>query len=79
MIAAMVQVLDHPLAAAQLAILRAKATPPNDFRSALHKLALLLLMEAARSWKSQSAEMQSPLQAFTPGLGDAGDRYFGTG
>ena len=61
----MVQILDHPLAAAQLSILRAKQTPPNEFRAALHKLALLLLVEAARSWETQSAEMQSPLQTFT--------------
>jgi uracil phosphoribosyltransferase len=64
----MVQILDHPLAAAQLSILRAQQTSPNEFRAALHKLALLLLVEAARSWETQSAEMQSPLQTFTGAL-----------
>ena len=61
----MVQILDHPLAAAQLSILRAQETSPNEFRAALHKLALLLLVEAARTWETESAEMQSPLEAFT--------------
>jgi uracil phosphoribosyltransferase len=64
----MVQILDHPLAAAQLSILRAQQTSPNEFRAALHKLALFLLVEAARSWETQSAEMQSPLQTFTGAL-----------
>ena len=59
------QILDHPLAAAQLAILRARATVPNEFRHALHKIALLLLVEAARRWQSEPREMQSPLAAFT--------------
>ncbi len=35
-----------------------------EFRAALHRLALLLLMEAARSWESERSEMQSPLAAF---------------
>jgi uracil phosphoribosyltransferase len=57
-------VLDHPLAAAQLSILRAKATPPNEFRRALQKVAVLLLVEAARGWETQTAPMESPLRSF---------------
>ena len=54
-------VLDHPLAAAQLSILRARATLPDEFRQAMHKMALLLLVEAARSWETRVATMESPL------------------
>ena len=57
-------VLEHPLAAAQLSILRAKATPPNEFRRALLKVAVLLLIEAARRWKTKTAPMESPLRSF---------------
>ncbi len=59
-----VRILDHPLGAAQLSILRAKATPPNEFRAALHKVALLLLVEAARSWETRTVKMESPLKSF---------------
>ncbi len=62
--AADLQVLEHPIAAAQLSILRARATPPNDFRRALQKVALLLLVEAARRWETESAPMESPLRSF---------------
>ena len=57
--------LDHPLAAAQLTILRAKATSPNEFRRAMQKMSLLLLVEAARRWETQTAPMESPLASFT--------------
>lgn len=60
-----VQVLDHPLAAVQLSILRNETTAPNEFRGALRKLALYLLMEAGRSWEIDAVEMRSPLQTFT--------------
>lgn len=58
------QVLEHPIAAAQLSILRARATPPNDFRRALQKVALLLLVEAGRRWETKPAPMESPLRSF---------------
>ncbi len=57
-------VLDHPIAAAQLSILRARATPPNDFRRALQKVAIFLLVEAARRWETETAQMESPLRSF---------------
>lgn len=60
----MLHILDHPLGAAQLSRLRATATPPIEFRAALHQLALLLLMEAARTWENQRVEMMSPLGQF---------------
>ena len=61
----MLHILDHPLAAVQLSRLRVTTTPPMEFRAALHQLALLLLVEAARSWECERSEMQSPLAAFT--------------
>jgi uracil phosphoribosyltransferase len=60
-----VRVLDHPLAAAHLSILRAKGTAPNEFRRALHKMALLLLLEASRRWEVRSEKMESPLKEFS--------------
>jgi uracil phosphoribosyltransferase len=59
-----VRTLDHPLAAAQLSVLRCKATLPNEFRSALQQLALLLLVEAARCWETRAVAMESPLKSF---------------
>ncbi|MEO5717893.1 MAG: uracil phosphoribosyltransferase [Chthoniobacterales bacterium] len=56
--------LDHPIAAAQLSILRAKTTPPDEFRRALQKVALLLLVEAARRWETKPVAMESPLRQF---------------
>lgn len=34
------------------------------FRAALHQLALLLLVEASRTWESETVEMRSPLSGF---------------
>lgn len=57
-------VLDHPLAATQLSLLRTKATAPNEFRRALQKVAMLLLVEATRRWEVTSETMESPLGSF---------------
>ncbi|CAN5605481.1 uracil phosphoribosyltransferase [soil metagenome] len=64
MSASVPHVLDHPLAAAQLSVLRAKSTPPEEFRPALQKIAALLLMEAARQWETVLQPMESPLGRF---------------
>ena len=56
--------LDHPLAAAQLSLLRSKATLPNEFRQAMQKMALLLLVEATRDWETRPKAMESPLAPF---------------
>ena len=61
---ATLRVLDHPLAATQLSRLRAKSTLPNDFREALKKLAIPLLIEAASVWETKSETMESPLGNF---------------
>jgi len=55
-------IVEHPLAAAQLSILRAADTPPSQFRRSLQELAVVLLIEASRGWKTTTIEVQSPLQ-----------------
>jgi uracil phosphoribosyltransferase len=57
-----VQVLEHPLAAARLSILRAKATLPEEFRRNLQELSILLLAEAARAWETAPIEVETPLK-----------------
>ena len=59
-----VRILDHPLAAAQLSILRARMTLPEEFRRALHKLAILLLVESTRDWETETVALESPLASF---------------
>src|ERR1043165_9285061 len=59
-----VRTLDHPLAFALLSLLRQKETTPNGFRPALQKLAIFLLIEAARGWETKTREMVSPLSRF---------------
>ena len=56
-----VHVLDHPLAAAGLSILRAKQTPPDIFRRHLQEISVLLFMEASRSWRTHSITVETPL------------------
>jgi uracil phosphoribosyltransferase len=59
------QTLDHPLAMTQLAVLRDKETLPNDFRNAMRKVAIFLLVEAARTWETRAVQLETPLQSFT--------------
>lgn len=53
--------LEHPLAAVKLSILRAKTTPPDEFRRALQQLSVLLLVEASRGWETAPVEIETPL------------------
>lgn len=59
--------LDHPLAAARLTILRNQTTGAEDFRRALQELSILLLAEAARSWTTSAVEVETPLRS-CPGV-----------
>jgi uracil phosphoribosyltransferase len=52
----------HPLASAQLAILRAQTTSRLAFRAAMQELSMLLLIEAARSWTTVKGEVETPLR-----------------
>jgi len=59
-------VIDHPLVAASLSILRAKTTMPDLFRRHLQEIAILLFAEASRAWGTKSIEVETPL-ASSPG------------
>lgn len=60
-----VRTLDHPLASALLSLLRRRETAPNEFRPAMQKLAMFLLIEAARTWETSTRELLSPLSTFS--------------
>jgi uracil phosphoribosyltransferase len=57
-----VKVVEHPLLAVKLSILRAKTTAPDEFRRNVQEMSILLLAEAARSWETASIELETPLQ-----------------
>ena len=56
-----INVVDHPLAAASLSILRAKTTTPDLFRQHLQEISVLLFIEASRSWKISAIQVETPL------------------
>jgi uracil phosphoribosyltransferase len=56
-----VRVVDHPLAAARLTILRDERTENPVFRAALHDLTLMLVYEATRDASTQTVTVRTPL------------------
>jgi uracil phosphoribosyltransferase len=56
-----VQIVDHPLVATGLSILRAKTATPDLFRRHLQEIAILLFAEASRSWGIAPIEVETPL------------------
>jgi uracil phosphoribosyltransferase len=54
-------VVDHPLAADRLAVLRERATPPARFRAALADLAGMLVYEATRTFPTDDLTVHTPL------------------
>ena len=60
-----VQVIDHPLAAAALTVLRDKGTPRSAFRPALHDLATMLIYEATRGLPTVEVTVTTPLATTT--------------
>ena len=58
-------VSDHPLVATKLAIVRAQATAPDEFRRNLQELAQLLFADASRSFEVAPVEIETPLQSCT--------------
>ena len=56
-----VTVIEHPLVAAKLSILRSKTTAPEEFRHRLQDLSILLLGEASRHWTTSPMELETPL------------------
>jgi uracil phosphoribosyltransferase len=56
-----VTVIDHPLAAERLGILRDKSTPNSEFRQALDGLAGMLVYEATRELPTDDIVVTTPL------------------
>jgi uracil phosphoribosyltransferase len=56
-----VHVVEHPLAAARLTILRDEHTDNAMFRAALHDLSLMLVYEATRDAARQTVTVRTPL------------------
>ncbi len=57
-----ITVLELPLAAAQLSILRSATTPRLEFLRVMQELAIALLIEASRDWEATAIEVTTPLQ-----------------
>jgi uracil phosphoribosyltransferase len=58
-----VTVMEHPLVAAGLAILRAKQSTPDVFRRHLQDISVLLYQEASRRWETRAFQVETPLAA----------------
>ena len=58
-----VQIIDHPLVARHLAVLRDRATPSPVFRQTLADVSMMLLYEALRDLALREEEIQTPLEA----------------
>lgn len=54
-------IIEHPLAADRLVVLRDAETPPSEFRAAMHELSLFLLYEALRDLDTATVEVETPL------------------
>ena len=57
-----VTVVDHPLVARHLSVLRDKATPSSDFRRRLSDVSMLLLYEALRDLRVREDKIDTPLE-----------------
>jgi uracil phosphoribosyltransferase len=58
-------VVDHPVLADRLAVLRAADTTHGQFRQALYEASAILAVEAARELPVTEVEVQTPLEATT--------------
>jgi uracil phosphoribosyltransferase len=58
---AQIHVVDHPLIAASLSIVRAKTTTPELFRRHLQEISVLLFVEASRAWGTRAIQVETPL------------------
>jgi uracil phosphoribosyltransferase len=56
-----VRVIDHPLAATRLTVLRDERTDAAGFRAALRELTLMLVYEATRDLATQPVRIRTPL------------------
>ena len=67
-----VTVVDHPLVARHLSVLRDRATPSSDFRRRLSDVSMLLLYESLRDLRVREDEIHTPLET-TAGMRLADD------
>jgi uracil phosphoribosyltransferase len=58
-----VTVVQHPVLADRLSVLRDQATPHGMFRQALYEAAAILAVEVARELPTREVEVQTPLEA----------------
>jgi uracil phosphoribosyltransferase len=58
---AKITVVDHPLVAVGLSILRAKTTAPDLFRRHLQEISVFLFSEASRDWEIAAIAVETPL------------------
>src|ERR687897_3415756 len=57
-----VTIVDHPLVARHLSVLRDRATPSSDFRRRLSDISMLLLYEALRDLRVREDQIETPLE-----------------
>src|ERR687897_3862235 len=57
-----VTIVDHPLVARHLSVLRDRATPSSDFRRRLSDISMLLLYEALRDLRVREEQLDTPLE-----------------
>ncbi|HQT59979.1 MAG TPA: uracil phosphoribosyltransferase [Acidiphilium sp.] len=60
-----VMVIDHPLVAHKLALLRAAATPTGDFRRLVREISLLMGYEVLRDLPTEPVHIETPLEPMT--------------
>jgi uracil phosphoribosyltransferase len=56
-----VDVIQHPLVACHLSILRNKSTPPSEFRQSIDRLSTLLAYSATENLRTREIEIETPL------------------
>lgn len=55
-----VVIMDHPLLAHKLSILRDKNTPTNSFRSLINEISMLMIYEATRDLETEEIDVETP-------------------
>jgi uracil phosphoribosyltransferase len=56
-------IVNHPLVATKLSVLRGCTTGTEEFRRMLQELSVLLLLEASRDWLTKPIEVMTPLES----------------
>ncbi|HEY8583121.1 MAG TPA: uracil phosphoribosyltransferase, partial [Capillimicrobium sp.] len=59
------QVVEHPVLADRLCVLRDRATPHGAFRLALHEASAIVAIEATRDLPTRDERIETPLEAVT--------------